>query len=541
MTAVTAALEQRRAAPTGRHRSPLARTRPSRRRVGPGEVAGREPHPRQRARTSTTLGGVPRVWRGPCTHCTAAYGGTRSSTVLPGTRSASRRASSRQASRRAPRSGSSAAATARASWSTSASGSAAGSASGSWAARAATSWSGSGARAGTGVSGPVGATGAAGGAVRGSTGRRGRRGRRAGRRCWPGRRGRRGRAGRARPGRGRGAGAAGRAYDQRAADRPLGAVRGPVAELPAHPHRAGAAAVEVDRLHRAEVDEQPGELPQAHAGAPPALPAVHDDEQGPAVAGHADGGARGGGLHVRPRPVDVGAVHAAAGDQLLAGPDERPAAGGAERGGQGDRTADLQGAQRAVARAPRAGDEHGTAGGDRGRCGRAAPGADDGRGGGAAVVAGAGRPGRGERRIAGTARRGLRAASGRGEPDDVVAGRGSAVPPHDGGAPRPVDDGRVDGGEPDHRAPRPRGAHAAADGLRGLHERTVGREGVHRPTRREPEVAVDGEHGAAAGGHRGGPLDHAEPVTGEDRTRARTLPGSTTATNAFEPDRSTTR
>ena len=41
------------------------------------------------ASVSTTLGGVPRVWRGPSTHCTAPYGGTRTSTDRPGARCAS--------------------------------------------------------------------------------------------------------------------------------------------------------------------------------------------------------------------------------------------------------------------------------------------------------------------------------------------------------------------------------------------------------------------------------------------------------------------
>ena len=33
---------------------------------------------------SITLGGVPRVWRGPCPHWIAAYGGMRTSIALPG-------------------------------------------------------------------------------------------------------------------------------------------------------------------------------------------------------------------------------------------------------------------------------------------------------------------------------------------------------------------------------------------------------------------------------------------------------------------------
>lgn len=38
---------------------------------------------------STTAGGVPREWDAPSIICTAAYGGTRTSTLLPGERSRS--------------------------------------------------------------------------------------------------------------------------------------------------------------------------------------------------------------------------------------------------------------------------------------------------------------------------------------------------------------------------------------------------------------------------------------------------------------------
>ncbi len=41
------------------------------------------------ASISTTAGGVPLVWRAPSMHCTAAKGGTRISTLLPGALSAS--------------------------------------------------------------------------------------------------------------------------------------------------------------------------------------------------------------------------------------------------------------------------------------------------------------------------------------------------------------------------------------------------------------------------------------------------------------------
>src|SRR5690606_34477581 len=46
---------------------------------------------------STTFGGVPRVWRGPATHWTAPYGGTRTSTDRPGAAVLSARNRSRTA------------------------------------------------------------------------------------------------------------------------------------------------------------------------------------------------------------------------------------------------------------------------------------------------------------------------------------------------------------------------------------------------------------------------------------------------------------
>lgn len=42
------------------------------------------------ASVSTTAGGVPRVWTGPSTHCTAPKGGTLTSTERPGAASESR-------------------------------------------------------------------------------------------------------------------------------------------------------------------------------------------------------------------------------------------------------------------------------------------------------------------------------------------------------------------------------------------------------------------------------------------------------------------
>src|SRR5215472_8549565 len=85
-------------------RCPLARTRPvvtavdqsSRPAARSSQVSGS---------VSTTFGGVPRVCRGPGTHWMAANGGTRTSTVRPGTRSSSRCRLYRTAARSAGRSG----------------------------------------------------------------------------------------------------------------------------------------------------------------------------------------------------------------------------------------------------------------------------------------------------------------------------------------------------------------------------------------------------------------------------------------------------
>src|SRR6185437_829371 len=55
---------------------------------------------------STTFGGVPRVWRGPATACTAATGTTLISTERPGLALSSRRSRNRAADLRAARSGS---------------------------------------------------------------------------------------------------------------------------------------------------------------------------------------------------------------------------------------------------------------------------------------------------------------------------------------------------------------------------------------------------------------------------------------------------
>lgn len=46
---------------------------------------------------SITFGGVPRVWRGPGTHCVAPNGGTRTSTALPGASAASSSSKNRTA------------------------------------------------------------------------------------------------------------------------------------------------------------------------------------------------------------------------------------------------------------------------------------------------------------------------------------------------------------------------------------------------------------------------------------------------------------
>ena len=56
---------------------------------------------------STTFGGVPRVCLGPAMHWTAAYGGTRTSTLFPGAAAASSAIAARTASRIRPGRGSS--------------------------------------------------------------------------------------------------------------------------------------------------------------------------------------------------------------------------------------------------------------------------------------------------------------------------------------------------------------------------------------------------------------------------------------------------
>ena len=58
------------------------------------------------ASVSTTAGGVPRVWRTPGITCTAAYGGTRTSTEWPGARSSSTARKCLLSSRRSALSGS---------------------------------------------------------------------------------------------------------------------------------------------------------------------------------------------------------------------------------------------------------------------------------------------------------------------------------------------------------------------------------------------------------------------------------------------------
>ena len=83
-------------------RSPQVRTRPS---AAASAQVSSPAHSCTHATgsASTTFGGVPRVWRGPSTHCTALYGGTRSSTWCPGASSASRSARPRTASASAVR------------------------------------------------------------------------------------------------------------------------------------------------------------------------------------------------------------------------------------------------------------------------------------------------------------------------------------------------------------------------------------------------------------------------------------------------------
>jgi hypothetical protein len=86
-------------------RSPLARTRPS----ATASAHGSRPAASRTqviGSSSTTLDGVPLVWRGPSTHCTAAIGGTRTSTACPGALATRAASNVRVAIRRAPASGS---------------------------------------------------------------------------------------------------------------------------------------------------------------------------------------------------------------------------------------------------------------------------------------------------------------------------------------------------------------------------------------------------------------------------------------------------
>jgi hypothetical protein len=86
-------------------RWPLARTRPASTAVDQSSrPAARSSH--VSGSVSTTFGGVPRVCRGPGTHWIAANGGTRTSTVRPGTCCSSSPRLYRTAARRAGRSGS---------------------------------------------------------------------------------------------------------------------------------------------------------------------------------------------------------------------------------------------------------------------------------------------------------------------------------------------------------------------------------------------------------------------------------------------------
>jgi hypothetical protein len=82
-------------------RSPEALTRPA----ASAAAQGRSPAASRThvsGSVSTTAGGVPRVCRAPATHWMAAYGGTRTSTLLPGCARSSRARKCRVSSRRSP-------------------------------------------------------------------------------------------------------------------------------------------------------------------------------------------------------------------------------------------------------------------------------------------------------------------------------------------------------------------------------------------------------------------------------------------------------
>ena len=59
--------------------------------------------------------------------------------------------------------------------------------------------------------------------------------------------------------------------------------------MPLHDKGRGAAPVEIDRLHRAQIPQEPSELVEVHAPAD-GLSAVHDDEKEPARFGDTHGG-----------------------------------------------------------------------------------------------------------------------------------------------------------------------------------------------------------------------------------------------------------
>ena len=72
--------------------------------------------------------------------------------------------------------------------------------------------------------------------------------------------------------------------------------------MPLHDQGRGVAPVEIDRLHRAQIPQEPSELIEVHAPAD-GLSAVHDDEKEPARFGDAHGGP---GMDVRDAGTALG-------------------------------------------------------------------------------------------------------------------------------------------------------------------------------------------------------------------------------------------
>lgn len=117
--------------------------------------------------------------------------------------------------------------------------------------------------------------------------------------------------------------------DEAVGDGTFVAVAGAVHDLAVEPEGGGAAAVEIDRLGAAELDEVGGEFGKGHADGEVALPSVHF-EQVEEIFVPAEGGAR----MARKRGGQLG--HLAAADEGGAAADGRLHAGEVRDGGGGN-------------------------------------------------------------------------------------------------------------------------------------------------------------------------------------------------------------